>query len=153
MYDIYVIRGNAAVFKCHIPSFVSDHVRVVTWHDTDGGEYIHNDGYGIFQCLRTFLSYILVFLSTFTLNGFVKLVDLIVAPYFRFSVVSQSYTVNLVEENVLRGNAAILKCLIPSFVTEYVSVASWIISDEDEETEIKADRAVDNEGTNIKMDS
>lgn len=75
------------------------------------------------------------------------------APYFRFSVVSQSYTVNLVEENVLRGNAAILKCLIPSFVTEYVSVASWIISDEDEETEIKADRAVDNEGTNIKMDS
>lgn len=75
------------------------------------------------------------------------------ALYFRFSVVSQSYTVNLVEENVLRGNAAILKCLIPSFVTEYVSVASWIISDEDEETEIKADRAVDNEGTNIKMDS
>lgn len=66
---------------------------------------------------------------------------------FSFIVVSQSYTVNLVEENVLRGNAAIVKCLIPSFVTEYVSVASWIISEGDEETEIKADRAVDNEGT------
>lgn len=66
---------------------------------------------------------------------------------FSFIVVSQSYTVNLVEENVLRGNAAIVKCLIPSFVTEYVSVASWIISEGDEETEIKADRAVENEGT------
>lgn len=48
-----------------------------------------------------------------------------------FSVVSQSYTVNLWEENVLRGNAAILKCHIPSFVTEYVTVTSWIISEGD----------------------
>ncbi|XP_069356507.1 cell adhesion molecule Dscam1 isoform X33 [Maniola hyperantus] len=49
------------------------------------------------------------------------------------AVVSQSYTVNLWEENVLRGNSAILKCHIPSFVTEYVSVTSWIISEGDEE--------------------
>lgn len=34
------------------------------------------------------------------------------------------------EENVLRGNAAIVKCHIPSFVSEYVTVSSWIISDE-----------------------
>ncbi|XP_059046505.1 cell adhesion molecule Dscam2 isoform X23 [Achroia grisella] len=53
------------------------------------------------------------------------------------AVVSQAYTVNLVEENVLRGNAAILKCLIPSFVSEYVLVASWIISEDDDEMEIK----------------
>lgn len=52
-------------------------------------------------------------------------------------MVSQSYTVNLWEENVLRGNAAILKCHIPSFVTEYVTVTSWIISEGDvEETVI-----------------
>lgn len=49
------------------------------------------------------------------------------------SVVSQSYTVNLWEENVLRGNAAILKCHIPSFVTEYVMVTSWIISEDDKD--------------------
>ncbi|XP_048480569.1 Down syndrome cell adhesion molecule-like protein Dscam2 isoform X9 [Plutella xylostella] len=62
------------------------------------------------------------------------------------AVVSQSYTVNLVEENVLRGNSAILKCLIPSFVTEYVSVASWIISEgEVEEREIKIDDHDNNE--------
>lgn len=47
VYDMYVIRGNAAVFKCHIPSFVSDHVQVVSWHDTEGGEYQINENYGI----------------------------------------------------------------------------------------------------------
>lgn len=60
---------------------------------------------------------------------------------------SQAYTVNLVEENVLRGNAAIFKCLIPSFVTEYVSVASWIISEDNEEKEIKINDTANGEGT------
>ncbi|CAH2108338.1 unnamed protein product [Euphydryas editha] len=59
------------------------------------------------------------------------------------AVVSQAYTVNLVEENVLRGNAAIFKCLIPSFVTEYVHVASWIII-EDDEIEILLNDTVNN---------
>ncbi|CAH1646621.1 unnamed protein product [Spodoptera littoralis] len=45
VYDIYVIRGNAAVFKCHIPSFVSDHVQVVSWHDSENGEYTINENY------------------------------------------------------------------------------------------------------------
>lgn len=48
VYDIYVIRGNAAVFKCHIPSFVSDHVQVISWHDTDDEEYALSENYGTF---------------------------------------------------------------------------------------------------------
>lgn len=41
---------------------------------------------------------------------------------------------------MLRGNAAILKCHISTFVTEYVSVSSWIVSEgETDELEIKAD--------------
>lgn len=48
-------------------------------------------------------------------------------------MVSQSYTVNLWEENVLRGNAAILKCQISSFVSEYVSVSSWIVYEKDQD--------------------
>lgn len=48
------------------------------------------------------------------------------------------------EESVLRGNAAILKCHISTFVTEYVSVSSWIISEGDkEELEIKAEEHKD----------
>lgn len=46
------------------------------------------------------------------------------------------------EENVLRGNAAIVKCHIPSFVTEYVTVSSWIIFEGDiNEKEIHLDKS------------
>lgn len=56
---------------------------------------------------------------------------------------SQAYTVNLMEENVLRGNSAIVKCHIPSFVAEYVTVSSWIISEDDvEETEIQSNQTI-----------
>ncbi|XP_047019420.1 Down syndrome cell adhesion molecule-like protein Dscam2 isoform X8 [Helicoverpa zea] len=57
------------------------------------------------------------------------------------AVVSQAYAVNLMEEYVLRGNSAILKCHIPSFVSEYVNVISWIISEGDEELDIKLESA------------
>lgn len=43
------------------------------------------------------------------------------------------------EEYVLRGNSAILKCHIPSFVSEYVTVNSWIISEDSGDVEIKLD--------------
>lgn len=33
----YVIRGNPAVLKCQIPSFVADFVEVISWH-TDQDE-------------------------------------------------------------------------------------------------------------------
>lgn len=42
------------MFKCHIPSFVSDHVQVVTWHDTEGAEYALNENYGTLEsCLES----------------------------------------------------------------------------------------------------
>lgn len=63
------------------------------------------------------------------------------------SVVSQAYAVNLMEEYVLRGNSAILKCHIPSFVSEYVNVISWIISEGEEEIDIKLDSASNVDGT------
>ncbi|XP_051153607.1 cell adhesion molecule Dscam2 isoform X32 [Leptopilina boulardi] len=45
------------------------------------------------------------------------------------AVVTQYYEAEVVSEYVIRGNAAILKCTIPSFVAEFVSVASWEGSD------------------------
>lgn len=54
-------------------------------------------------------------------------------------VVSQAYDVKFWEEYVLRGNAAILKCQIPSFVSEYVSVSSWIVSEDKNEEEVGLD--------------
>ena len=40
-------------------------------------------------------------------------------------VVSQSYRSLVVDESVLSGNSAILKCVIPSFVADFVTVTSW----------------------------
>lgn len=39
----YVIRGNAAVMKCEIPSFVSDFVTVEGWSDSQGSNYLPGD--------------------------------------------------------------------------------------------------------------
>lgn len=35
----YVIRGNTAVLKCSIPSFVADYVQVESWLDNAGTVY------------------------------------------------------------------------------------------------------------------
>lgn len=43
VYDEYVIKGNAAVLKCNIPSFVSDHVEIIDWVDTNGGHYTRDE--------------------------------------------------------------------------------------------------------------
>ncbi|XP_031351172.1 Down syndrome cell adhesion molecule-like protein Dscam2 isoform X16 [Photinus pyralis] len=41
------------------------------------------------------------------------------------AVVAQYYDIDVNKEYVIRGNAAILKCQIPSFVADFVSVVSW----------------------------
>lgn len=55
------------------------------------------------------------------------------------AVVPQSYSVNVMDEHVLRGNAAIVKCHIPSFVIDFVYISAWILDDNGEITEIFAD--------------
>lgn len=46
----HVIRGNSAVIKCNIPSFVADFISVLSWNDNTGNEYIIHHDYtpGIF---------------------------------------------------------------------------------------------------------
>ncbi|XP_055624203.1 cell adhesion molecule Dscam2 isoform X45 [Toxorhynchites rutilus septentrionalis] len=41
----YVIRGNSAILKCSIPSFVSDFVRVEAWIDEENNELLPSDDY------------------------------------------------------------------------------------------------------------
>lgn len=47
----YVIRGNAALMKCKIPSFVADFVVIDSWISDDGKTYKYNDNvnYGTFN--------------------------------------------------------------------------------------------------------
>lgn len=35
----YVMKGNSAIIKCSIPSFVADFVSVIGWTDEEGKEY------------------------------------------------------------------------------------------------------------------
>ena len=41
-------------------------------------------------------------------------------------VVAQSYETDADKEYVILGNSAIVKCDIPSFVADFVSVTSWL---------------------------
>jgi len=45
----YVIRGNAAVLKCEIPSFVADFVSVVSWHTDQNEDFLPGSEYGLFS--------------------------------------------------------------------------------------------------------
>lgn len=46
---------------------------------------------------------------------------------FRFQiVVEQDYRTGVNDEYVIRGNSAILKCSIPSFLSDFVVVIAWL---------------------------
>ena len=50
--------------------------------------------------------------------------------FYPILVVPQPYRSNVhPEEAVLKGNNAVMKCIIPSFVADFVSVESWISDD------------------------
>lgn len=58
----YVIKGNAAVMKCKIPSFVADFVQVDAWINAEDGTVLtaSNDSsaYGYFSAIfYSFLAY------------------------------------------------------------------------------------------------
>lgn len=42
------------------------------------------------------------------------------------TVVNQVYEAEILKEYVMRGNPAIVKCQVPSFVADFVHVESWI---------------------------
>ena len=46
-----------------------------------------------------------------------------------FSVVAQTYNTYAHEVHVILGNSALVKCDIPSFVADFVSVISWLDND------------------------
>uniref|UniRef100_T1JK32 Ig-like domain-containing protein n=1 Tax=Strigamia maritima TaxID=126957 RepID=T1JK32_STRMM len=45
--------------------------------------------------------------------------------------VKQFYKVQVYDEFVIKGNIAVLKCHVPSFVKDYITVTSWLKDDVD----------------------
>lgn len=69
VYDQFAIRGNAAIFKCQVPSFVADHVDVVSWIDSNGGSYVA-DGQSYGTKLNNYKLHALYFFSlSFSLSS------------------------------------------------------------------------------------
>ena len=54
--DESVLRGNSAIFKCAIPSFVADFVSVQAWEDLEGHSYVAADRFGRMASLSLSLS-------------------------------------------------------------------------------------------------
>ncbi|KYQ60785.1 hypothetical protein ALC60_00153 [Trachymyrmex zeteki] len=139
----YAIRGNSAILKCVVPSFVADFVKVLSWHTDQGEEFVPGDDFVVHQYYQSEVN------NEYVIRGNAAIlkcsIPSFVAEFVQVigwqddqgnsfdpdqdNVVTQYYEAEVVSEYVIRGNAAILKCTIPSFVAEFVSVESWVGSD------------------------
>lgn len=54
------MRGNSAIVKCSIPSFVADFVHVVAWVDEDGIEYVTRGDYNGGTKITAIIEFVLV---------------------------------------------------------------------------------------------
>ena len=46
-------------------------------------------------------------------------------PFLHIKVVTQNYACYVNQAHVIRGNDVLMKCDIPSFVTDFVNVFNW----------------------------
>ncbi|KAL1139396.1 hypothetical protein AAG570_006380 [Ranatra chinensis] len=149
VYEEYVIRGNSAILKCVVPSFVSDFVSVVSWHDDYNNtysfsygsdsyvveqvyqsevnnEYVIRGNSAVMKCsIPSFVSDFVTVVSWQDESGNVFPND----PKHEIYVVNQYYEAEVVSEYVIRGNTAVLKCNIPSFMADFVRVDAWLSTD------------------------
>ena len=49
--------------------------------------------------------------------------------FLKFSVVVGEYEVQVYDQLIMNGNTAVLKCAIPAYVKDYVTVTSWLHND------------------------
>ena len=71
-----------------------------------------------------------VFLKTSLKNPFPFIISfLILKIYCAFQAVIQYYEIEADNEYVIRGNAVVMKCKIPSYISDFISVESWLDTD------------------------
>ena len=127
-YDVHtflvtVIRGNDALFKCTVPSFVSDFLAITGWWDSEGNQLgVRNGNFGWVYAdkYQAILRHKPGFQCIFKIKS---------ATFQMILVSLQRYEVDILRESVIIGNDAVFKCSIPSFVTDFVRAVSWIDSE------------------------
>ncbi|PSN52396.1 hypothetical protein C0J52_03159 [Blattella germanica] len=138
----YVIRGNSAVMKCEVPSFVADFVVVEMWQDSAGNTYLPGSDYVVHQFYQSRV------IDEFVLRGNTATVKCLIPSFVAdfvqvvewitddgsFSttptsdtdyVVNQYYEAQVYDVFVIKGNAAVFKCNVPSFVSDHVEIIGW----------------------------
>lgn len=53
IHKAFVIRGNSAILKCDIPSFVADFVSVISWHTDQEENFFPGTEYGVLNVICT----------------------------------------------------------------------------------------------------
>lgn len=53
VHKVYVIRGNSAILKCEVPSYIADFVSVTSWHTDQDETFYPDDKYGWFMLNMT----------------------------------------------------------------------------------------------------
>lgn len=125
----FVIRGNSGVLKCKIPSFVADFVSIVSWVSDDGSEITRpTHSYGK-QAVRSSRIEPIPMKPRLWQDVIPENVTLLSnLKQCLLPVVSQQYETEAENEYVIRGNSIAMKCKIPSFVSDFISVISWVDS-------------------------
>ncbi|KAL1399588.1 hypothetical protein pipiens_008092 [Culex pipiens pipiens] len=143
--NAYVIRGNAAILKCSIPSFVADFVTVVSWNDDSGNVYQYLGNNIVIQSYEAEADneYVIRGNSAIMkceIPSFVS--DFVAVDVWSDSdgnefypgdesslVVNQYYEAQVYDVFVIKGNTALFKCQIPSFVADHVEIIEWVTTD------------------------
>lgn len=47
-----MIRGNSAILKCEVPSYIADFVSVISWHTDQDETFYPDDKYGLFTYMK-----------------------------------------------------------------------------------------------------
>lgn len=77
-----------------------------------------------------FSLYLSLFTFLYLLDGFIARTAIYSVYTFIQIVVTQFYITEAENEYVIKGNAAVMKCKIPSFVADFVQVEAWIIAED-----------------------
>ena len=110
-----------------MPSFVGDFVHIFSWVNQEGEEYfISNSAHGICFWVYRIGNWRVTQAKNDKIYWEVAYISMKLFWDIIFSVVSQAYVSGAHEVYVIVGNSALVKCEIPSFVSDFVSVVSWV---------------------------
>ncbi|CAG2162952.1 unnamed protein product, partial [Oppiella nova] len=124
--------GNTAVMRCHIPAFVRDYLTITAWIEEPTGRVVQPTGTIVgnqssrYLMLQSGELYIRNVDSTFNHRTYkCRARNRLTGETFT-SVVRQNFVIEVYDEFPVMGNTAVMRCHIPAFVRDYLTITAWI---------------------------